>query len=372
MAAQAAAKLSKLTPASRNSRFGSALGSLGLIGAICLLVSLCSHLGSDPVEDLEEGRRQVEFKRLPGGEIEFGYSPSHAQQSTAGAQSMLTRTYGAAPVQVRQLGQGQVEMGYASGQHGRSAGRGSNDFRPAGEAYAEGYRFARLAAPEVMSQGYFSDPVRGHQVLQAEPQTLSPLSAAAPPPAAQVSAEAFSKMSAQLASMHQQEQQKLASDQAQENQMLQNAAMDPVVVANAVMRDQAAALEQEYGGYRGPQAAPAVIAAKSRVQALAQARQQQLAEVPASMMGASNEPQGGPPTERDQPVPSDNVAIQALQARLQADEVAISTLTKDVNELREQNEELQASAQSSAEAASAAPTPAAAETALQEQPHEQA
>ena len=108
--------------------------------------------------------------------------------------------------------------------------------------YAAGYRFAKFAAPQVMSQGYFSDPARGHQALQAEPQALSPLSAPPPPPATAVPAQTFNQLSAQLASMHQQQQQNLAADEAQENQMLQNAAMDPVVVANDVMRDQAAAV----------------------------------------------------------------------------------------------------------------------------------
>ena len=40
-------------------------------------------------------------------------------------------------------------------------------------------------------------------------------------------------------------------------------------------------------------------------------------------------------------IPTNNVAIQALEARLQADEIAISTLTRDVSELTKQTEELQ-------------------------------
>lgn len=40
-------------------------------------------------------------------------------------------------------------------------------------------------------------------------------------------------------------------------------------------------------------------------------------------------------------IPTNNVAIQALEARLQADEIAISTLTQDVSELSKQTEELQ-------------------------------
>ena len=38
---------------------------------------------------------------------------------------------------------------------------------------------------------------------------------------------------------------------------------------------------------------------------------------------------------------TNNVAIRALEARLQADEIAISTLTKDVSELTQQTEEPQ-------------------------------
>ena len=40
-------------------------------------------------------------------------------------------------------------------------------------------------------------------------------------------------------------------------------------------------------------------------------------------------------------IPTNNVAVQALEARLQADEIAIATLTRDVSELTQQTEELQ-------------------------------
>jgi hypothetical protein len=205
------------------------------------------------------------------------------------------------------------------------------------------------------------------------------------PPAAE-----YNSLQAQLDAIHKDQEQQAVASQAESQQL--ESFTDPTILSNELMQQGAGVIVRQAKAERAHSMAAMMkakseAALKSKMTAKSASLKSKAAalktiessvlegkpaklEAPARMMSLAEEPAPtGAPADQDvspgeggkiqaaiPPVPSggdgcaggvlcaiptNNVAIQALEARLQADEIAISTLTKDVSELTQQTEELQ-------------------------------
>jgi len=297
------------------------------------------------------------------------------------------------------LPDGKIEMEYTRA--ARKPDFGASDYAPRSKAFEEGYAYAREAAPQNIRPDLGPVQQRARFVRIIPGPQPEPMGAFAPKQAVVVGGgsdinalqgQLSAIGNAQQAAFIQEEQQEQAI-QAAESAVLaapapfraarQRAALasDPALVQNALMREAAAAMEAQ----EGPSApvavralAPKVVALKSKSAAAARvqlraAREQSLAEedsapsadaaqaseqaaeeaqqaeeaapAPAAAEGFAGPAVGpacGGATGVACALPTSNTGLQALQARLSADETAIFTLTKDVQELRRQNAALEA------------------------------
>ena len=271
---------------------------------------------------------------------------------------------------------------YTGGSLGAERGP-SGGFVPSSPAMQQAYRFAEENTPSVLhaidrrSYGVQQAHLRGLRGRNA--QTVHGSEHSEDP------AGKYSGMLATLRAIHKEQAQQALAGQAEEAQI--SSMVDPTVLANEVMRQGAASLEARLKAQK-VQAAAALQARKAaKVAELTSKTHKALKAVessilegtrgaklesPARMMQLAEQPaEVAAPALADMPVspgeggkiqlamppvptggngcagsvlcsiPSNNVAIQALEARLQADEIAISTLTRDVQDLRQQTVELQ-------------------------------
>lgn len=205
----------------------------------------------------------------------------------------------------------------------------------------------------------------------------------------------YKSLQEQLDAIHKDQQEQALAGQAESGQLA--FMTDPTILSNELMQQAAGVIVNDAKAERAhsravtmmkAQAAAALKAEKSRKSAELKARALALnavessvlkglttskavtLEAPARLIALAEEPSGAattadwavspgeggkiqaaiPPVPSDDDgcaggvlcaIPTNNVAIQALEARLQADEIAISTLTSDVSELTKQTEELQ-------------------------------
>ena len=196
--------------------------------------------------------------------------------------------------------------------------------------------------------------------------------------------EQYQALQAQLAAIHQDQVRQAKAGQAEEAQ-LASFAESPSLLSNKLMQEGAGVIVKQAKAERTRLKALAALKAKKsrksvelkdKAAVLRAAESNVLKsngkavtlEAPARMMSLAEEPNQSPADLKVAPgeggeiqaaippvpsggdgcaggvlcaIPTNNVAIQALEARLQADEIAISTLTKDVSELTKQTEELQ-------------------------------
>jgi hypothetical protein len=329
--------------------------------------------------------RGIRLVHLPGGKVEMEYA--------GGSQ-------GAVQQQQQQQQQQQLAGArfgpYAGGELGAARGV-AEGFAPESAAIRQAYKFAEENRPSVTRafdrrsygveqahlRGRSFDRVRGGSISQALPagNRWAP--------------NEYKSLQAKLDAIHKDQQQQAIAGQAESGQLA--FMTDPTILSNELMQQAAGVIVHDAKAERAhsrafmmikSRAAAALSAKKSgksaelKAKALAlkavessvlQGRSQSKGvtlEAPARMMSLAEEPsgaatpadlavspgEGGKIQAAIPPVPSggdgcaggvlcaiptNNVAIQALEARLQADEIAISTLTSDVSELTKQTEELQ-------------------------------
>jgi hypothetical protein len=315
---------------------------------------------------LPAGGHGIRIVHLPGGKVEMEFASARQQQSP--------------PPQVQLAGAfyGPYSGGDLGAERGPSAG-----FIPESPAMRQAYRFAEDNRPSTSrtfdrrSYGVEQNGLRGRSWNRAATRSEG------------ATDKEYKSLQAQLAAIHKDQTQQAKASQAEEaqlsafeespsllsNELMQEGAGVIVKQAKAerahmtaIMKSKAtAALRAKKSGRSAElnAKAAALRAAESNVLKSSAAR----LEAPARMMSLAEEPaaeptadstvapgEGGKIQAAIPPVPSggdgcaggvlcaiptNNVAIQALEARLQADEIAISTLTRDVHELTKQTEELQ-------------------------------
>jgi len=217
--------------------------------------------------------------------------------------------------------------------------------------------------------------MRGRNVDRARGGAVSRNGRLWKPPAA-----VYNSLQSQLNSIHEDQVQQAKAGQAEEVSM--ETFTDPTILSNELMQQGANVIVNQAKAERAHSMA-AMMKAKSFAALKAKAQELKTIESsvlkgkavklesPARMMSLAEEPATAVPAPADlavspgdggkiqsviPPVPSggdgcaggvlcaiptNNVAIQALEARLQADEIAISTLTQDVSELTKQTQDLQ-------------------------------
>lgn len=263
-------------------------------------------------------------------------------------------------IRVIHLPNGQIEMAYGGNQVATQTTRhGGGDYFPATAKFREGYTFARQA-PRAYPRSYASGPAqrleaeeeeREAAAAQLQQEQLQQQSAQAEQEIGEensISPESYEQMIHKLTAIHHQQALAQFKQKHLMNSLSPNAGAE--ILSNQVMRAEAGQLEKSFAPPRRlEQPGFATLRrreAARRSLAVKKAKLQQLDQV--GLPAAPVFPQySAPPT----PMPAVNsdvqgssaeVEINAMQARLQADEVAIATLTKDVQELRAQNAELEA------------------------------
>lgn len=324
------------------------------------------------------GGRGIKIVHLPGGRIEMEYA--------GGRRGAVQRQQRQQRLSAERFGLGEAR--------GAAAG-----FSPESVSMRQAYKFAEENRPSVTrafdrrSYGEEQAHLRGRYVNRARGGGVSqalPAGNRWTPPAAE-----YKSLQAQLDAIHKDQQQQAIAGQAESGQLA--SMTDPTILSNELMQQGAGVIVREAKAERAHSKAAMMMKAKAAasleakksgrsaelkakaaalkaaesnvlkdrsssrgVKLEAPARMMALAEVPAataeSADSAVSPGEGGKIQAAIPPVPSggdgcaggvlcaiptNNVAIQALEARLQADEIAISTLTQDVSELTKQTEELQ-------------------------------
>ena len=328
---------------------------------VSLIVSYLVSLGGGPMPTGRTARLQgatgsaVQVVHLPGDQVEMGFVHTRPRRREG-------------PVGARSFGP------YGGGSLANERGPVLADFAPGSAAMRQAYRFAEENRPSVTR--VFDRRTYGVQMARLRPrrgrdETLR-VSRGADPRAAK-----YQGMIAELKAIHKDQKEQALAGQAEEAQLTGG---DPTILANEVMRSEAGTMAAQLHKKRAKAAVKLQARQRAKATALKAARSTVEArilgghtgeqpgaalqdEAPARLMALAEEPSpavapgaGGEIQAAIPPVPSggngcaggllcsiptNNVAVQALEARLQADEIAIATLTRDVSELTQQTEELQ-------------------------------
>jgi len=322
-----------------------------------------------------EGGRRVRIVQLPGGKVEMEYKSEQQHPVQQQQQQRMA---------VSHYGPYAGNLAY----RGRSAG-----YAPDSVAMRQAYKFAEENRPSVTrafdrrSYGMEQAHLRGRFARRGVDGAVSRGGTLWKPPAAD-----YKSMQAELAAIHKDQQKEALAGQAEEAQL--SAMTDPAILSNELMQQGAGVIINEAKAERAHTTAAmmkakaavalrakrsaelkakavhevesSVLKGKSNPQLEAPARMMSLSEVTSAAARMMAQSAAARPKDANAesgkiqasipPVPSggdgcaggvlcaiptNNVAIQALEARLQADEIAISTLTRDVSELTKQTEELQ-------------------------------
>jgi hypothetical protein len=345
--------------------------------AVVVASPYLSSPGAEQTSLYGEGGRRVRIVQLPGGNVEMEYKSEQqhlAQQQQQ--QRMAFSHYGP----------------YAGGNLGTYRGR-SSGYAPDSVAMRQAYKFAEENRPSVTrafdrrSYGVEQAHLRGRYARRGVDGAVSRGSALWKPPASD-----YKSMQAELAAIHKDQQKEALAGQAEEAQLV--SMTDPTILSNELMQQGAGVIINEAKAERAHTTAAmmkakaavalrakrsaelkatavhevesSVLKGKSNAQLEAPARMMSLSEVTSAAARMMAQSAAARPKDANAesgkiqasipPVPSggdgcaggvlcaiptNDVAIQALEARLQADEIAISTLTRDVSELTKQTEELQ-------------------------------
>jgi len=348
------------------------IGKQFAIAALAAATIMAVVLGNSPRTEqavLMGGNGGIHIVHLPDGQVEMEYAAHSIRQ----------------PQQLQQ----QRQMQLAGAQFGPYAGgalaaqRGPSGYAPDSETMRQAYRFAEENRPSVTrvfdrrSYGVEQARLRGRHV---ERDAVSRSGRLWKPPAA-----VYNSLQSQLNAIHQDQVQQAKAGIAEESQI--ETFTDPTILSNELMQQGANVIVNQARAERA-HSMDAMMKSKSvsALKAKSSAKSAELAsavessvlqgkhvklEAPARMMSLAEQPASTVPAPADlavspgdggkiqsaiPPVPSggdgcaggvlcaiptNNVAIQALEARLQADEIAISTLTRDVSELTKQTEDLQ-------------------------------
>ena len=361
----------------RRLAFAAAIVATTLMVVAVVASPYLSSPGAEQTSLYGEGGRRVSIVQLPGGKVEMEYKSEqqHLVQQQQ-QQRMAVAHYGP----------------YAGGNLGTYRGR-SSGYAPDSVTMRQAYKFAEENRPSVTrafdrrSYGMEQAHLRGRFARRGVDGAVSRGSALWKPPASD-----YKSMQAELAAIHKDQQKEALAGQAEEAQL--SAMTDPAILSNELMQQGAGVIINEAKAERAHTTAAmmkakadvalrakrsaelkatavhevesSVLKGKSNAQLEAPARMMSLSEVTSAAARMMAQPAAARPEDANAesgkiqasipPVPSggdgcaggvlcaiptNNVAIQALEARLQADEIAISTLTRDVSELTKQTEELQ-------------------------------
>jgi len=361
---------------------------LAVIAAVTVLVaSPHSLLHTEPAAgagmSLLGLGRGIRLVHLPGGKVEMEYAGGirgAVQQEHQQHQQLAGARFGP----------------YAGGELGAARGV-AEGFAPESAAMRQAYKFAEENRPSVTrafdrrSYGVEQAHLRGRSFDRARGGSISQAFQAGN----RWAPNEYKSLQAKLDAIHKDQQQQAIAGQAESGQLA--FMTDPTILSNELMQQAAGVIVHDAKAERAhsravmmmkARAAAALRAKKSGKSAELKAKALALKavessvlkgrshskgvtlEAPARMMSLAEEAsgaatpadlavspgEGGKIQAAIPPVPSggdgcaggvlcaiptNNVAIQALEARLQADEIAISTLTSDVSELTKQTEELQ-------------------------------
>jgi hypothetical protein len=361
----------------RRLAFTAAIVTTTLMAVAVVASPYLSSPGAEQTSLYGEGGRRVRIVQLPGGKVEMEYKSEqqHLVQQQQ-QQRMAVAHYGP----------------YAGGNLGTYRGR-SSGYAPDSVAMRQAYKFAEENRPSVTrafdrrSYGMEQAHLRGRFARRGVDGAVSRGGTLWKPPASD-----YKSMQAELAAIHKDQQKEALAGQAEEAQL--SAMTDPAILSNELMQQGAGVIINEAKAERAHTTAAmmkakadvalrakrsaelkakavhevesSVLKGKSNAQLEAPARMMSLSEVTSAAARMMAQPAAARPEDANAesgkiqasipPVPSggdgcaggvlcaiptNNVAIQALEARLQADEIAISTLTRDVSELTKQTEELQ-------------------------------
>jgi len=287
---------------------------IGLICGAVLCITAAIVVSTSVNEKSAELEQNIRVIHLPNGNVELGYSSGNQQA----AQSITARRTDA------------------------------GDYFPAGPDFREGYTYAKRAAPEAFPKSYSSGPAQMWRARQEEQedqlqqqqlqQPQGGVAAQTSSPQDNISPASYQEMIEKLTAIHQ--NQELAQFRQQQLQA-HLAGSSGAILSNEIMRSEAGQLEKAYLPAGGAQQRSA-----QRTGVVQKAPTQELSQLPSQMWQAPSfpntvaPPPPAPTVSAAVQAPSTEVEINSLKARLQADEVAIATLTKDVQELRSQNAEL--------------------------------
>ncbi|EKX42190.1 hypothetical protein GUITHDRAFT_141393 [Guillardia theta CCMP2712] len=252
---------------------------------------------------------------------------------------------GDANVKVVEMKHGKIGMEYAKSAASQMGGRGHEDYSP----YSQGYKFARRqgrimrAASTVYAPWNARSSLGKPQDESLRPQEGGKRTVVSPP------ASDLGLLQATLDSVRQDQRDGMHKD-AKLSKELKEPAKPHAAAAKSSSLATGSSQQSRKEETRGS------TASKARTQSLAETSPSLNALPPAQQPVADANDAANSIRSAIPPVPSsddgcaggvlcaiptDDVAVQALEARLQADEIAIHTLTQDVQELRHQTLELE-------------------------------
>lgn len=344
-----------------------AVCALAVVTVVAVVAGSARLLSPSPRPNSLASSSGIRIVHLAGGKVEMEYAGARRRQPQPQQR------------QAQQALAGAFYGPYSGGDLGAARGP-SAGYSPAEESpeMQQAYRFAEEHRPSATrafdrrSYGIEQNALRGRSWNRAATRSEG------------ATGKQYQSLQAQLAAIHQDQVRQAKAGQAEEKQ-LASFAESPSLLSNELMQEGAGVIVKQAKAERTRLKALAALKAKKsrksvelkdKASVLRAAESNVLKskgkavtlEAPARMMSLAEEPNQSPADLKVAPgeggeiqsaippvpsggdgcaggvlcaIPTNNVAIQALEARLQADEIAISTLTKDVSELTKQTEELQ-------------------------------